>query len=482
MIDVENILKSFTVQNFLKSHIKHEQFENYFYIWNNGCYKDDNETNSIVREEISLSEYSSKVKYIEPFTSLNLSLKIKIKLLNLLTSKVLNETNTINILTGTNTNDTKTQEQINVINKFMESTNSNQSTQSINSYTNYKNLIIPIEYNNKLDIREQDDHLLIFIYTLLEKLKLNPIIISNDKFKWFNEFSKLNIKNFKFLYDFDKFEKKIIIDNQYTPDTYKFNGQYFLIPYVNYPYFENKLDNNYSLENKYCDIKSIFNIKFKKIQIFDFEKIKDYLFYYSFIETIPDKKLILSEIFEFIVKYIEYTSHKLNKIFDFLSSKTKDKIFKLSIGLGETTLINSINNNALVSEETVLLETLNSKLVMGIESFSKQDKKNYLIILDNYLILIEIYIILKFIVHRFITFKSYSESEINLILEFKSLFINKLCIIYDYVIGIYDSIDEHIYKIRKLSNSKLELCELFKKINTIYIYVRKQGFLKKNIF
>ena len=63
-----------------------------------------------------------------------------------------------------------------------------------------------------------------------------------------------------------------------------------------------------------------------------------------------------------------------------------------------------------------------------------------------------------------------------------SIYIEKICIIFDYIIGIYDLIDENIYKIRKLSSSKLELTDLFKKINKIYIYVRKHGFFKKNIF
>ena len=92
------------------------------------------------------------------------------------------------------------------------------------------------------------------------------------------------------------------------------------------------------------------------------------------------------------------------------------------------------------------------------------------------------YIILKFIVFKLDNFKICSELKINSMQEYKTLCIDKLCIIFDYIIGIYDLIDENIYKIRKLSNSKLELCELFKKINIVYLSIRKQGFLKKNIF
>ena len=92
-------------------------------------------------------------------------------------------------------------------------------------------------------------------------------------------------------------------------------------------------------------------------------------------------------------------------------------------------------------------------------------------IMDNYLELIEIYIVIKFIV-----FKNYSN------LNSMSELIYNLSKIFNYIMIIYDTIDIHIYKIRKLSGSKIELGKLFKKINTIYIYVRKQGYMKKNIF
>ena len=479
LIDTENILKSFVIQDFLKSQMEQKQFEKYFFTWNNGCIKDDNKFITIGQDEISLSEYSSKIKYIEPFTSLNLSFKKKKKLVNILTNKLINTNNTINIITNSETNKLSDKEIIDYdIN--VESTNSNITTHS-NNCNSFENLIIPIQYNNKFDIREQDDHLIIFLYTLFEKLNLNPIIISNDKFKWFSDFNELNIKNFKFLYDFDKYEKKIIIDTQYTPDIYKYKNQYFYIPFINYPYLKNDLHINYSLRNSYDEIKNFLKNKLKKIQILDMEKLTNYLFYYSIIELIPDNIYNLIEILDFIIKYLEYISNKFDKIFEFLSSKSKDKIFKLSIGLEDISILNSLNQDKPILEDKVL-EKFNKKIINNIQNISTNVLNNYLVLFDNYLALTNIYIILKFILYKYITFKLYSELEINDLVKYKNLFIQKLCIIFDYIIGIYNLTDEHIYKIRKLSISKLEIYELFKKINIIHIYIRKQGFLKKNIF
>ena len=81
---------------------------------------------------------------------------------------------------------------------------------------------------------------------MLEKINLNPIIISDDKFKWFEDYDKLNIKNFKILYDFDEYKKNIIINTTHTTSNiYKINNIYSSIPFINYPFFKDELDNNY---------------------------------------------------------------------------------------------------------------------------------------------------------------------------------------------------------------------------------------------
>lgn len=470
LTDGENVLKSFGIQNFLKSHIGEEKFSKYFHTWNNGFL--DNSNNIVNNDEsnsISLSEYSSKIKYIEPYTSLNLSLKKKIKLITILAKKIMKEHCSINIITGTETtnitntnaeesnfqNINKSQLELGLeleLEKEQSATYSNSSnTKSIiisnspkidDNPTNFDikvehNLFIPIEYTDKFDIREQDDHLIILIYILLKNFNLNPIIISNDKFKWFENYETLEIKNFKMLYDFDLNEKKIIIDIPYTPPIYKIDTNYYLFPFVNYPILTFELDSlTLSLDNIEI-IKKIIEIKPKKISTLDIEKIFKYLFYSSIKKCNDDliNLIDFEKILIFISGYLEYLFDRFNNIDNFLSLNSKEQIFKISVGMEQ-------------------------------DKFTKHDIKNYQIFMDNYLIMVEIYLVLKFIVCSSLYYEK----------------IKNLSVIFDYIIEIYDMIDKHIYKIRKLSGSKSNLDKLFKKINKVYIYIRKQGYLKKNIF
>lgn len=459
LIDVENILKSYEIQNFLKSHIDEEKFNKYFYTWNNGYFNDSNNIETINNESITLSEYSSKVKYVEPFTSLNLSVEKKLKLIKIINDKLIKNTNTINILTSNlkSTKITVTQEinsklisgahqrntdisfGCNEISKIIHSSNKSETSTQSNYKTN-SNLFIPIQYNDKFDIREQDDHLLVLIYMILKKNNLNPIIISNDKFKWFKSFDTLEIKNFKTLYDYDLGEKKIIIDITYTPPIYKINSNYYMFPFINYPQLEDNISQDITSIINIDELKKIFKTKIKKVSLLDIKNIYTYLFNFSILETNIETNQEFTSIINFCLNYLEHIKDKFNKINNFLSSNSKEKIFKISI------------------EE-------NSNI------FDRHEIKNYLILMENYKIFVEIYIMIKFVV-----FKNYSKTD------FISILFVDLCKIFDLIIEIYDLFDTHIYKIRKLSGSKSELDELFKKINTIYIYIRKCGYFKKNIY
>lgn len=425
LIDVENVLKSFEVQDYLKSFIDEDKFNKYFYTWNNGYFSDTNDIDKTNNNSITLSEYSSKVKYIEPFMSLNLSFEKKLGLIKILINKL--NTNTINVLTYCSSSIE------NIHDKMIYSSNQSNSSNQINDTDS---LFIPIKYNDKYDIREQDDHLIILIYMILKK-KLNPIIISNDKFKWFKCVDCLNIKNFKILYDYDLNKKKFIFDIPYTPPIYKINSHYYRFPFFNYPLLDNINQNQdmISIIN-YDKLEKILKIKIKKITLSDMKTIYTYLFNYSIIKSNIDINQEFITITKFCFNYLEYIETKFNKIDNFLSSNSKEKIFKISI---------EINSNI----------------------FDKYEINNYLLLIDNYVVLIKIYVVIKFAI-----FKNYSNN--NLFLD--------LCKIFDLIIGIYDMIETHIYKIRKLSSSKSELEELFKKINIVYIYIRKQGYLKKNVF
>ena len=447
LTDVENILKSFKIQNFLKSHIDEVMFNKYFKIWNYGYFGNSNDIVGLDNYSITLSEYSSKVKYTEPFTSLNLSIEKKLKLVKIIINKLFKNTSTINILTYSSklikSTDSKITDDIitdSETTKLTYSSNQSETSNCTNQSNYVDNLYIPIQYNGKFDIREQDDHLLILLYMILKKINLNPIIVSSDKFKWFRCFDSIQIKNFKILYDYDEGEKKIIIDTPYTPDMYKINSQYYTFPFINYPQLDEDTLQNVGSKVNNDEINLILKTKIKKISPEEIKTIYTYIFNLSIIESNIELNQVFIMIINFCLNYLEYIETKFNKLNDFLLSNSKEKIFKISI---ET------NSNI----------------------FDKHEIKYFLILIENYMISIKIYIVMKYIV-----FKNYSKTD------FISLLISNLCKIFDLIIGIYDLINVHIYKIRKLSSSKSELDKLFKKINTIYIYIRKCGYLKKNLF
>jgi hypothetical protein len=166
---------------------------------------------------ISLSQYSSKTKYVEPFTSLNLTINSKIKLLKIIIENLLNDYNTISIIT---TNKKKSEDNL-------------SNSELIHDFLN-EHFFIPITYK-KTDMREQDDHIILYLYTLLKKKNYKVFMLSNDKFKWYSNQDEIFPSNFKFLYDFDNLSKQLIIDDAYTPDIYKVNSNYLLFPFINYP-------------------------------------------------------------------------------------------------------------------------------------------------------------------------------------------------------------------------------------------------------
>ena len=54
--------------------------------------------------------------------------------------------------------------------------------------------------------------------------------------------------------------------------------------------------------------------------------------------------------------------------------------------------------------------------------------------------------------------------------------------LYSDIVNIYDEIYKSIYKIRKLSSSRTSIKQIFLDLMVAFIYVRKQGFFKKNIY
>ena len=387
LLDTENIIKSLKIQNIIKKYISEDEFNNYFNTWIYGFH----ENNEL------LSDYSSKIKYIEPYTSLSLDINSKYQLINLLINNYLQKYKIIVIIT------TKLNEKL-------------------NNDNNNNNLYIPIIYN-KIDIREQDDHLLLFLYFHFQKLGLSVNLISSDKFKWFTD--KLDkIYNFIYEYNFDENKINILIDKSHTNDIYITNFNKFIFPFNNFPILDEKFlfiinlddinkelikDNNF-IENINLElyIKILLNI---------------------YIQKSNNKIVYFEQIINNLILFSKYLINNFEIIFKLFNKYTKKEIEK-------------INNYNFKNDDI------------------NKIKKN----INDYKYFVNIYIIIKCIII------SYNLKE--LILKNVRIFTN--------LIHIYDELNNNIYKIRKLSNNKNDFDKMLNELNSLFIYIKKQGFFKKN--
>ena len=402
ILDTENLLKSFKIQFFIKKHISQEEYDKYFNIWNYGELDEITEISC----NISLSEYTNNTKYVEPYSSLSLMFKDKYDLINIFINNYLQDYYVFYTITC------KSFDKINNI-----------------IINNDNSLCIPIIYE-KHDIREQDDHLILFLNYYLDE----SILISSDKFRWYKDNKiKMGIKNFKFEYDIDSFKINLILDKYHTNDIIKVNLNYYTIPLNNFPIISNFNDiciNNINKNSKlkFDDIMNILIIIYSKI----LENISNNL-------IITNNIHILNIIINQIIKKISNINKNVEIIFKFLEKNTKKDIFNY--------LLNGINH---IFDDILLLN---------------DSIKHYKNICD-------IYIILKSII--------ISYDDINDSINNNSI-IKDMTKLYSYIISLYDKINDNIYKIRKLSNNKTDVNILFLELNCIYIYIKKISLCKKNI-
>ena len=127
IIDGENILKSFKFQPIFKNLLGKTDYYKYFNCWLRGYFNNTNKSHNT---------------FINPYTSLNMSYDDKKLILERFAEVFLIKYNNI----------------------FIISSNDVKSTGYIN---NHESIIIPINYD-KCDIREQDDHLIVFLNKLLD--------------------------------------------------------------------------------------------------------------------------------------------------------------------------------------------------------------------------------------------------------------------------------------------------------------------------
>lgn len=416
LLDSENLLKSFKIQNFLKKIIGEEEFNKYYEKWTYGDYSQIYK----VDFSASLTEYTNSIKYTEPYSSIGLDLTQKKYLIDIFISNYLNDFYIIYFL---NT-------------KFAELNNNSESFEKYILTNN--SLFLPIIYDNKNDIREQDDYLLIFLYEFLNKKKINSIIISGDKFKFYKKNVKL--KNIYNLYEIENLNLKIypIICNQSFSDIFKM-----------------KDNSNYYQINKNFPIIEIQNLIFNKEKI-DLENVNEiislFLYnYFDYVYKLNEKDIDVNKIIknnnQYIknllillnnsIKIITQLNYKFKIVFNFLENKSKKDIIKLVI-------TDTDGNNSKILPNSII------------------DKFDFYI--NEYKKILHIYLIAK-------SFKLlYGSQE----------YVIKLSKLFTLLIYLYDLVDLNIFKIKKLSNKNSGFNNVFLKFNSIFKYIKKIGLLKKN--
>lgn len=193
IIDGENILKSFKFQPIFKNLLGKTDYYKYFNCWLCGYFNNTKSHNT----------------FINPYTSLNMSYDDKKFILERFTEVFLNNYNNIYIISS---NDVK-------------------STGYIN---NHESIIIPINYD-KCDIREQDDHLIVFLNKLLDYKCAK--IISFDNFNWCKN---VNILIFKIVYNYDNKTINIALAKKGENDIKIINNTSIIVNIPNYPYIDIK--------------------------------------------------------------------------------------------------------------------------------------------------------------------------------------------------------------------------------------------------
>ena len=233
IIDGENLLKSSKFQNIFKIFLGANEYNNLYKYW----------------------LYGSEDKTIQPFTSLNMNIKQKKNILSTFSELYLEKFNNIFII------NTK---------KFYENdiifTNDNKS------------IILPIYYDNT-EVREQDDHIIVFLNNFFDNNNRKTHIISADKFKWYKE--KLSLKNFRFIYDYDNMSIYVDISYNHSHDILIYKNNKILVDNFNYPFLDPKNFKIIQITNykniSLQDISYILNFLYMQIKIDNREYFLKYI-------------------------------------------------------------------------------------------------------------------------------------------------------------------------------------------------------------
>lgn len=432
ILDGENILKSNKYQQLIKLHLTNIEHEKYFSYWLNG----------------------GENGMIQPMTSLNLSVDDKIVLIEILIKNYLSDVNCIIIISG--------------------KSNIDISKQNI-LINNAKTMIIPVLYG-KDDIREQDDHLMLYIYYHFNKIK-NCEIISGDKFKWFNHTDKY-LKNFRLEYNLNEQRFNIVSCDAYSNDIIKYKQYRYQLGYFYFPFFKNLKDiinieielndgvnyndHIYNLldlinEEKYELITNYIIKIFINLIIFNGDNKFDLISSYSDFMV-----LLISKIIQTIKQNFEEIIFIINRI-SLISKKAFDKLEKYDSSILYNVIFES--NESLSNLSSLTVDLIINHDFSNEQSYTEQleymkFKKNF----NKYIFLTNLYLILK---------------SMSFLLE-PGKSIIKIAKLFSNLMKVYDKIDETMYKIRKISNKTSDINTFFLNILSHHIFMKKNGFCKKD--
>jgi len=298
IIDGENLLKSAKFQNIFKLLLGTIDFNNFFKNWMYGY--DD--------------------KTILPYTSLNLTIAQKKKILSLLSENYLKSFNVIFII---NTKINEENDTNNII------------------FTNDKNSVIFPIYYDKTIIREQDDHIIVFLNIFFQNNNKTHIITA-DKFRWYK--GELSLKNFRFIYDYNELCVHLEICSHNTHDMIFYKNNKFLIDNFNYPFLDPKNFNLLSIKNKDISLQSIL-----------------YLLNYLYIQIKTDNVdyflLFIDEIINILLEKVEHNYHEIKKILILFIDNSKIK--KKLASIDNLTIIEQhIENYKIICNIYLVLKTI----------------------------------------------------------------------------------------------------------------------------
>jgi hypothetical protein len=297
IIDGENLLKSAKFQNIFKLLLGTIDFNNYFKNWMYGY--DD--------------------KTILPYTSLNLTIVQKKKILSLLSENYLKSFNVI----------------------FIINTKINEENDNDIIFTNDNNSIIFPIYYDKTIIREQDDHIIVFLNIFFQNNNKTHIITA-DKFRWYK--GELSLKNFRFIYDYNELCIHLEICSHNTHDLIIYKNYKLIIDNFNYPFLDPKNFNLLSIKNKDISFQSILYLL-------------NYLYIQIKIDNVEYFLLYIDEIINILLEKVEYNYNEIKKILILFIDNSKIK--KKLASIGNLSLIEqNIENYKIICNIYLVLKTI----------------------------------------------------------------------------------------------------------------------------